>query len=121
MRVKLLRLAGVHIGKYCFIGHHVLFDDLYPENIYIGDGTTITTGTKILTHFYSPKIKGYEVGEVRIGKHCFIGLDVLIVKPVTIGDHVVVGGGGVITKDLPSHSICAGVPCKVIKLKEASP
>lgn len=117
LRVKLLRLTGVHIGKNCFVGHSVLFDDLYPNHIFVGDGTTITSGTKILTHFYNPATLSYDVGEVHIGSNCFIGMNTLVCKPVTIGDFVCIGGGSVVNKDLPDNSVCAGVPCRVIKIR----
>lgn len=117
-RIKLLRLVGIHIGKNCFIGQFVLFDDLYPKNIYIGDNTRVTAGTKILTHFYNSEKNTFEIGEVHIGNNVFIGMNTLITKPVTIGDYTVVGGGSVITKDLPEKSICVGVPCKPIKQRE---
>ena len=119
LRIKLLRKVGVHIGKNCFIGQFVLFDDLYPQNIYIGDNTKITTGTKILTHFFNPDNNRFEVGEVHIGDNVFIGMNTLITKPVTIGNYTVVGGGSVITKDLPENMICVGVPCKPIKERES--
>lgn len=93
IRIKLLRLCGVHIGKNCFVGQFVLFDDLYPENIFIGDSTTVTCGTKILTHFKNLDSGKYEVGKVRIGSNCFIGMNTLIVKPVCIGNYSIVGGG----------------------------
>lgn len=93
IRIKLLRLAGVHIGKNCFIGQFVLFDDLYPDHIFIGDGTTITAGTKILTHFKNSDTGAFEVGEIHIGSHCFIGMNTLFTKPVHVGDYVIVRGG----------------------------
>ena len=34
---------------------------------------------------------------------------------VTIGDNVVVGGGSVVTKDLPSNVVAVGNPCKVLR------
>ena len=114
VRVRLLRLTGMHIGKNVFIGHSVLFDDLYPANIFIGDNTIITSGTKIITHFYVPQTRTFTVGEVRIGANCFIGMNTLIVKPVTIGSNAVVGGGSVVTKDIAPGTVCAGVPCRVI-------
>ncbi|MCM1321960.1 MAG: acyltransferase [Bacteroides sp.] len=94
MRIRLLRLCGVHIGKKCFIGQFVLFDDLYPQNIFIGDGTTITAGTKIITHFKNSVTGGFDVCEVRIGAHCFVGMNTLFTKPVCVGDNTIIGGGG---------------------------
>ena len=34
---------------------------------------------------------------------------------VTIGDNVVIGGGSVVVKDIPSNSLAVGNPCKVIR------
>ena len=33
---------------------------------------------------------------------------------VTIGNNVVIGGGSVVVKDIPSNSVAVGNPCKVI-------
>ena len=45
----------------------------------------------------------------------WIGMNVTILKGVTIGRGTIVGAGSVVTKNLPSYSICAGVPCRFIK------
>ena len=37
---------------------------------------------------------------------------------VTIGDNVVIGGGSVVTKDIPSNVVAVGNPCKVIRRLE---
>ena len=39
----------------------------------------------------------------------------LFLPGVHIGDNVVIGGGSVVTKDIPDWSIAAGNPCKVIR------
>ena len=45
----------------------------------------------------------------------FLGANTVITKPVTIGDNVIVGAGSIITKDIPSNEIWAGVPARFIK------
>lgn len=52
---------------------------------------------------------------VRIGNHVWIGARAMILKGVTIGDGAMVAAGAVVTKDVPAHSIVAGVPAKVIR------
>ncbi|MBM7642702.1 sugar O-acetyltransferase [Streptococcus loxodontisalivarius] len=52
---------------------------------------------------------------VKIGSHVWVGGGVQINQGVTIGDNVVIGSGSVVTKDIPSNSIAAGVPCRVIR------
>ena len=108
-------MVSVHIGKNCFIGQFVLFDDLYPQNIFIGDNTLVTAGSKILTHFYIPSNNSFVEGSVYIGSNVFIGMNTLIWKPCKIGNNVVIGAGSVITKDIADNCIAAGNPCTMIK------
>ena len=41
--------------------------------------------------------------------------NVIINPGITIGDDVVIASGAVVTKDIPSHVIAGGNPCKVIR------
>ena len=50
-----------------------------------------------------------------IGDHVWIGMNVTVLKGVTIGDGAVVAAGSMVTKDVPPHSLVAGVPAKVVK------
>ena len=50
-----------------------------------------------------------------IGSYCFIGCGSIIMPNVTLGDHVVVAAGSVVTRDVASNCIVAGNPAKVIK------
>ena len=47
--------------------------------------------------------------DVWIGAHC------IILKGVTIGARSIIGAGSIVTSDIPSDSIAAGNPCKIIK------
>ena len=54
------------------------------------------------------------MGGVTIGDNCFIGSHSLILPNVTIGDNVIIGSGAIVTKDIPSNTVCGGVPARVI-------
>ncbi len=45
----------------------------------------------------------------------WIGSNAMVLKGVTIGEGAIVAAGAVVTKDVPPHSLVAGVPAKVIK------
>ncbi|MDP3115406.1 MAG: DapH/DapD/GlmU-related protein [Candidatus Cloacimonadaceae bacterium] len=52
---------------------------------------------------------------IYIEDNVWIGLNVLVMKGVTIGQNSIIGAGSVVTKDIPANVIAAGNPCKVIK------
>jgi acetyltransferase-like isoleucine patch superfamily enzyme len=90
------------------------------EKITIGEGGIIATRVMIRDNDAHSLV--YEDGStneltkpVTIGKHVWIGAGVIILKGVTIGDSAVIAAGAVVTKDIPPHTIAAGIPAKVIK------
>jgi hypothetical protein len=99
------------------------------NSIHIGEGTIIGGNTKIFDTDFHPRDENgvwytdtHLVSRpVRIGKRCFIGTDCIILKGVTIGDHVVIGAGSVVTKDIPNGAMACGNPARVVKNFERYP
>jgi galactoside O-acetyltransferase len=94
-----------------------LVDDTH---IYVGDYTMFGPNVTIATaaHPIEPEVReqGYQYNKpVRIGKNCWIGAGAIIVPGITIGDHVVIGAGSVVTKDIPSNVVAVGNPCRVLR------
>ena len=61
---------------------------------------------------------------VIIGENVWVGSNARICKGVTIGDNAIVAANAVVTKDVPSNSIAAGNPARIVKTdidKETSP
>lgn len=54
-------------------------------------------------------------GEVKIGRNVWIGDKATILAGVTIGDNVIVGANSVVTNDIPSNTMVAGAPARIIK------
>ena len=118
IRCYLVRLGGVKLGSKCFIGTDVIFDTLRPDLIKIGNGCVITSGTRIVTHFYKSNDGCMYLGEVNIGNNVFIGMNSLIVNSVKIGNHSVVGAGSVVLKDIGEEEVWAGNPARLIRKRE---
>lgn len=116
-RYRLLRYGGVNIGKLCHIGAYNIFDTIRPDLISIGEHATISVRCILLTHFVHQQKDGrkYSYGKVIIGNNVFIGANVVICQPVTIGDNAVIAAGSVVTKNIPSGEIWGGVPAKFLK------
>lgn len=119
-RYRLLKMAGVNIGHHTHIGGGNIFDTIHPDLITIGDNTTISMRCIILSHYVHQKEKHREwsFGKVNIGQNCFIGANVIICQPVTIGDSSAIAAGAVVTKDIPSGEIWGGVPARFLKKVE---
>lgn len=54
---------------------------------------------------------------VKIGDFVWCGANVTIMPGVNIGEGVVIGGGAVVTKDIPDYAVIGGNPAKVIKYR----
>ena len=57
-------------------------------------------------------------GPTRVGDNVWCGANVVITSGVTIGERCVIGANSVVTTDLPSFSIAAGAPAKVLRTIE---
>jgi virginiamycin A acetyltransferase len=66
---------------------------------------------------YAPYFDAKSKGHIEIGNDVWIGLNVIILSGVKIGDGVVIAAGSVVTKSIPAYSIYGGVPAKFIKLR----
>jgi acetyltransferase-like isoleucine patch superfamily enzyme len=54
-------------------------------------------------------------GNCRIGAHTYVGIGATVIDGIKIGRHCVIGGGAVVTKDLPDRVLAVGVPAKIVK------
>jgi acetyltransferase-like isoleucine patch superfamily enzyme len=86
------------------------------NHVNLAQGITVTA----LNHtFTNPEKRideqGVSTTPVAIGDDIWIGANAVILPGVTIGEHSVVAAGAVVTKDVPPHSLVAGVPARIIK------
>lgn len=87
------------------------------KNIKIGKNVAISHDVTIMdSDAHNVDYEGYQMTKpVIIGDNVWIGSRALIMKGVNIGDGAIVAAGSVVTKDVPAHSMVAGVPAKIIK------
>ena len=109
--------GNVQLGENVFVGQFCQLDG--SGDLIIGEGTTIATGAKILTHDSIDKtLSGGRLpvvyAKVIIEDHCFIGANAIVTKGCHIHSHAIVGAGSIVKHDIPAYSIAAGMPAKVI-------
>ena len=111
-------VGDVIIGNYTRIGLHntIIGPVTIGHHVNLAQGITVTA----LNHkFENPDIRideqGVSTKPVVIGNDIWVGANAVILPGVTIGDHSVIAAGAIVTKDVPPHSLVAGVPAKIIK------
>lgn len=115
--------GGATIGNNVTVysAKNTTIDETSLQHIFIGDNTQITAGVIILAHDYSYSVLGNIYGELPrqqkdtiIGKNVFIGMNSIILMGSNIGDNVIIGAGSVVSGHIPSNTVCAGNPAKII-------
>jgi len=119
---------GVYFRKYCHlfldkagrleIGKNVFFNNYCSINclgtIEIGENTIIGEGVKLYDHNHKYELvdskinvarNDFKIGRIKIGKNCWIGSNVTILKDVVIGDNTIIGANCLVFKSIPSNSI----------------
>ena len=111
-------VGDVIIGNHTRIGLHntIIGPAEIGNNVNLAQGITVTA----LNHNFSDSNKrideqGVSTTPVTIEDDVWIGANAVVLPGVKIGNHCVVAAGAVVTKDVPPHSLVAGVPAKVIK------
>lgn len=94
--------SGTVIGCFCNIK--------IGKNVRCGANTLITDSD-------------WHLDDIRAGKPCpviiennvWLGVNVMVLKGVTIGENTIIGAGSVVVQDIPPNVVAAGNPCKIIK------
>jgi len=105
------KLYGMKLHKTSRISFKAHLDKTNPKGVIIGKDSYVAAGVYILSHDFTRELHL----NTQIGESCFIGINSIVLPGVTIGDHVIVGAGSIVTKDVPPNSVVAGNPAKIIK------
>ena len=111
-------VGDVIIGDHTRVGLHntIIGPVTIGSHVNLAQSITVTA----LNHnFANPNLRideqGVSTNPVTIGDDIWIGANAVILPGVKIGNHSVVAAGAVVTKDVPPHSLVAGVPATKIK------
>lgn len=111
IHIKVLNNAELILGDNLFFNNFCSINCL--EYISIGDNTLFGENVKLYDHNHDYQRtennlvvfpSKFTTAPITIGKNCWLGSNVTVLKGVTIGDNCIIGAGCVIHKDIPANS-----------------
>jgi len=115
LQLRVLDGGKLQIGSHVFINTNVCITA--RKFIKIGNNVKVANNVTIIDHDhdYRNGNVGYHSQPIEIGNDVWIGANAVILKGVNIGDRAVIAAGSVVNRNVPSGTIVAGVPGKVVK------
>jgi len=94
----------VRIGEQCVIADRAMFIDF--------DHGVVEVERPI-------RQQGIYTREVEVGSNVWIGYGACILRGVRVGDNSIIGTNSVVTKDVPANAVVAGIPARIIRMRDA--
>ena len=94
----------VRIGRQCVIADRAMFIDF--------DHGVVEVERPI-------RKQGIYKRDVIVGSNVWIGYGACVLRGVSVGDNSIVGTNSVVTKDVPANAVVAGIPARIIRMREA--
>jgi acetyltransferase-like isoleucine patch superfamily enzyme len=94
----------VRIGEECVIADRAMFIDF--------DHGVVEVERPI-------RLQGIYKRDVVVGSNVWIGYGACVLRGVRVGDNAIVGTNSVVTRDVPANAVVAGIPARVIRMREA--
>jgi acetyltransferase-like isoleucine patch superfamily enzyme len=94
----------VGIGRECIVADRVMMIDF--------DHGVVQVERPI-------RLQGIYKRDVQVGHNVWIGYGACVLRGVSIGDNSIVGTNAVVTRDVPADAVVAGVPARLIRMREA--
>jgi acetyltransferase-like isoleucine patch superfamily enzyme len=93
----------VEIGRECILADRVMLIDF--------DHGVVEVERPV-------RLQGIYKRDVRVGHNVWIGYGVCVLRGVEVGDNAILGTSAVITRDVPENAVVAGIPARVIRMRE---
>jgi acetyltransferase-like isoleucine patch superfamily enzyme len=94
----------VAIGRECIVADRVMLIDF--------DHGVVEVERPI-------RLQGIYKRDVNVGHNVWVGYGACILRGVTVGNNAVIGTSAVLTTDVPDNAVVAGIPARVIRMRDA--
>ncbi|WP_437894981.1 serine O-acetyltransferase [Sorangium sp. So ce124] len=98
--------SSATIGENFRLGYWGLGVVIHPDAV-IGDNCIVGQNVTIGKNFGRKRAP-------RIGNDVYIGAGSVVIGDITVGDNVIIGANSVVNKDVPSNTVVAGNPFRII-------
>jgi UDP-2-acetamido-3-amino-2,3-dideoxy-glucuronate N-acetyltransferase len=121
-------MKGARVGARCVLGQNVFVAGTavigdgcrVQNNVSLYDGVVLEDDvfvgpSAVFTNVKTPRAavsRKHAFVPTRVGRGATIGANASIVAGVTLGEYAFVGAGAVVTRDVPAHTLVAGVPAR---------
>ena len=94
----------VRIGEQCVIADRAMFIDF--------DHGVVEVERPI-------RLQGIYMREVAVGSNVWVGYGACVLRGVKVGDNAILGTSTVVTRDIPANAVVAGVPARILRMRDA--
>jgi acetyltransferase-like isoleucine patch superfamily enzyme len=123
VRISALRAAGYGVGRSVYVGTELhVTDELFSDACFLSIGDRVAIAQRVLiilsSHPNNSRLReeiGDVNGAVTIGDDAWIGAGAILLPNVKVGEQAIVAAGAVVTKDVPSRTVVAGNPARVLR------
>jgi acetyltransferase-like isoleucine patch superfamily enzyme len=111
--------AGANIGSRCKISSHSFICEgiTIEDEVFIGHGVMFINDRYPRATTDSGNLQGqtdWKLESTRVCRRASIGSNATIMCGLTIGEGAIIGAGAVVSRDVPAHTVVAGVPARTV-------
>jgi acetyltransferase-like isoleucine patch superfamily enzyme len=145
VQLEIGRHATLHLGRWSWLGHGTKIR-VHEGEVHVGAKTVIGQDCTVSAYQHVSigrecivadrvmlidfdhgvveverpiRLQGIYKRDVHVGHNVWLGYGACVLRGVSVGDNTIVGTSAVVTRDVPDNAVVAGVPARVIRMREA--